>query len=99
MKRVSLLTSQENQSVKFDFIKDKIIISSRSPNLGEAKEEISAEISGDNLTIGFNPGYIIDVLKILDTEEILFSLTEADKPGLIKSEGGYLYVVMPMQLN
>ena len=99
LKRVSLLTSQENQSVKFDFIKGKIIISSRSPNLGEAKEEISAEISGDDLTIGFNPGYIIDVLKTLDTEEILFSLTEADKPGLIKSEGGYLYVVMPMQLN
>ncbi|MBI4367758.1 MAG: DNA polymerase III subunit beta, partial [Candidatus Omnitrophica bacterium] len=99
MKRVSLLTSQENQSVKLDFIKDKLLISSRSPNLGEAKEEIQAEISGGDLTIGFNPIYILDVLKNLDTEEVSLSMTDPDKPGLIKGEGGYLYVVMPMQLS
>lgn len=99
VKRVSLLTSQENKSVKIDFIKEKILISSRTPNLGEAKEEVPAEVSGDDLAIGFNPDYIVDVLKTLETEEVLFSLTEPDKPGLIKGEGGYLYVVMPMQLN
>ena len=99
MKRVSLLTSQENQSVKLDFIKGRLLISSRSPNLGEAKEEITAEISGEDLTIGFNPNYIIDVLKNLTTEKVLLSVSDPDKPGLIKSEGGYLYVVMPMQLS
>lgn len=99
LKRVSLLTSQENQAVKIDFIKDKLLISSRSPNLGEAKEEIPAKITGDDLTIGFNPAYVIDVLKNLDDETITLSMTEPDKPGLIQNEGGYLYVVMPMQLN
>ena len=99
MKRVSLLTSQENQSVKLDFIKGRLLISSRSPNLGEAKEEITAEISGEDLTIGFNPNYIIDVLKNLTTEKVLLSVSDPDKPGLVKSEGGYLYVVMPMQLS
>ena len=99
MKRVSLLTSQENQSVKLDFTKGKVLISSRSPNLGEAKEEISAEVTGENLTIGFNPSYVVDVLKNLEVEEVSLSLTDPDKPGLIKSEGGYLYVVMPMQLS
>lgn len=99
MKRVSLLTSQENQSVKLDFTKGRILISSRSPNLGEAKEEVPAEVSGGGLTIGFNPSYVIDVLKNLESEEISLSMTDPDKPGLIRSEGGYLYVVMPMQLS
>lgn len=99
LKRVSLLTSQENQAVKIDFIKDKLLISSRSPNMGEAKEEVPVKISGDDLTIGFNPSYIIDVLKNLDNETITLAMTDPDKPGLIKSENDYLYVVMPMQLN
>lgn len=99
LKRVSLLTSQENQAVKIDFIKDHLLISSRSPNMGEAKEEVPAEISGDDLTIGFNPAYVIDVLKNLDNEMITLAMTDPDKPGLIKNEEGYLYVVMPMQLS
>jgi len=98
IKRVSLLTSQESQSIKLDFIKDKILISSRTPNLGEAKEDIDANIEGDDVTIGFNPGYLLDVLKTLGTEKINLSLIQADKPGVIKS-GEYVYVVMPMQLN
>ena len=99
LKRVSLLTSQENQAVKIDFIKDRLLISSRSPNMGEAKEEVEAKISGDDLTIGFNPTYIIDVLKNLNNETITLAMTDPDKPGLIKSEDDYIYVVMPMQLN
>ena len=99
VRRVALLTSQENQSVKLDFVKGKLLISSRSPNVGEAKEEIEVEVSGGDLSIGFNPGYLIDVLKNLETEQISISLTDPDKPGLIRSEDDYQYVVMPMQLT
>lgn len=99
MRRVAILTSQENQPAKLDFTKGRVLLSSRSPNLGESREEIAADISGDDLTIGFNPNYIIDALKNLDVEEISLSMTEPDKPGLIKTSDGYLYVVMPMQLS
>ena len=98
MKRVALLTSQENQSVKLDFIQGKLLISSRSPN-GEAKEDVQAQVTGEDVTVGFNPNYIIDALKNLDMENISFCVTEPDKPGLIKTQEGYLYVVMPMQLG
>ncbi|OGW85639.1 MAG: DNA polymerase III subunit beta [Omnitrophica bacterium RIFCSPHIGHO2_02_FULL_46_11] len=99
LKRAALFTSQENQSAKLDFIEGKLLISSRSPNLGEAKEEVQAKVSGEDVTIGFNPNYIIDALKNLDCEQISFCVTEPDKPGLIKTGDGYLYVVMPMQLG
>ncbi|MBI1977950.1 MAG: DNA polymerase III subunit beta [Candidatus Omnitrophica bacterium] len=99
MRRASILTSQENQLVKLDFMQGKLLISSRAANLGEAKEEIQAEVRGDDLSIGFNPTYIIDALKNLETEKVTLSMTEPDKPGLLKAQDNYLYVVMPMQLS
>ena len=99
VRRATLLTSPESQLVKFDFLKDRVLISSRSPNLGEAKEEINAQVNGGELAIGFNPHYLLDVLKSLDIETVSFSLSEPDKPGLLRGKEDYLYVVMPMQLN
>ncbi|HNX69227.1 MAG TPA: DNA polymerase III subunit beta [Candidatus Omnitrophota bacterium] len=99
VRRAALLTSPEAPALKFDFIKNKIIVSAKTPNMGEAKEELPAEFQGNEVAIGFNPGYFLDVLKNLTEEKITISLNEADKPGLVKGRDGYLYVIMPMQLN
>ena len=99
VRRASLLTSPEAPALKFDFIKGKVLVSAKSPNMGEAKEELPAEFNGQEITIGFNPNYFIDVLKNLNDESITISLNEPDKPGLVKGKDGYLYVIMPMQLN
>jgi DNA polymerase III subunit beta len=60
---------------------------------------LPADVTGDELAIGFNPHYLIDALKNLDIEKISISMTDPDKPGLLRGKDGYLYVVMPMQLN
>lgn len=99
IRRTALLTSVDSPAVKLDFVKGKILVSSRSPNLGEAKEELSADVQGNDIAIGFNPQYLIDVLKNLDIDRVSFSLTDPNKPGLLRGKEGYLYVVMPMQLN
>ena len=101
IKRVSLLTSLESQAIKVDVLKNnKMILSSRSPNLGESKEEIDIEIQqGDEITIGFNPIYIIDVLKNLEVDDILLYLISPEKPGVIRGLEGYVYVIMPMQIG
>lgn len=99
VRRAAILTTPDSQLVKFDFLKDRVLVSSRSPNLGEAREEVSAEAKGNELAIGFNPHYLLDVLKHLDIDIVSFSLTESDRPGLLRGKEDYLYVVMPMQLN
>ena len=99
VRRAALLTSPEAPALKFDFIKNKIIVSAKTPNMGEAKEELSADFKGEEITIGFNPVYFLDVLKNLSEENVSISLTSPDKPGLVKGREGYLYVIMPMQLN
>ena len=53
---------------------------------------------GKDLTIGFNPQYLLDVLKQLPDQEVAIELTAADKPGIIRTADQYTYVVLPMQI-
>lgn len=99
LRRAALLTSVEAPAVKVDFLKNRVLITARTPNLGEAKEEVASRMEGKEMTIGFNPDYLMDVLKNMETENITFSLTESDKPGLVGGKEGYLYVIMPMQIQ
>ena len=99
VRRAALLTSAESPALKFDFIKNKILVSAKTPNMGEAKEELPASFKGEEITIGFNPVYFMDVLKNLSDENVSISLNSPEKPGLIRGREGYLYVIMPMQLN
>ena len=54
---------------------------------------------GPPLDIGFNPAYLTDVLKVVDTETIKFEFSASSKPGLIRSGGDFLYVLMPVDLG
>ena len=50
------------------------------------------------MQIGFNPRYLIDVLKNLSDEEITFEVNDATRPGVFRMGDEYTYVVLPMQL-
>lgn len=97
VRRVSIFTTPDSAGIKFDISKNKIIIYKQSPDMGEARDEIDIEHNGGNLTVGFNPSYIIDVLKSLSDDEIELEINGPDKPAVIRKEG-YTYVVLPMQL-
>jgi len=99
VKRVSLLTSELSQLIRIDLFKNKLIVSSRSPELGEAKEEMDVAYDGEDISIGFYPRYLMDGLKNITDKQITLGLIQQDKPATIKTEEGYLYVVMPMELT
>ena len=63
----------------------------------DAREEVLIEYGGPELIVGFNPHYLIDVLKNINEESITLELTGADKPGVIRM-GDYLYLVLPMRI-
>jgi DNA polymerase-3 subunit beta len=98
-RRANLLTSQDSQAIKLDVFKNKMVISKNTPDVGEAREELVTEYKGGNISIGFNPGYLIDVLKNINMEKVAFELTAPDKPGVIRIPNDFIYVVLPMQLN
>jgi DNA polymerase-3 subunit beta len=99
VKRASILTSQESQAIKLELLKDRLVVSKVTPELGESREELPANYAGSELVIGFNPAYLIDVLKNLGEAEVVFELTSPDKPGTVRTQDGYTYVVLPMQIS
>ncbi len=98
-KRASLFTTPDSLSMRLDLLSNKVIISKSTPEIGEVKEEVSAKYTGRNLSIGFNPNYIIDVLKNIDKEDIEMEFSGEDKPGVIRVEDKYIYIVLPMELT
>lgn len=98
-RRAGLMTSQDSQSIKLDLLKNKLIVSKTSSELGEAREEIEAEYKGKELTIGFNPNYIIEGLKNISEEDVAFELEGPEKPGAIRTKDRYIYIVLPMQIS
>lgn len=98
VKRASLLSTPDYQAVKLEVFKNKLVVSKSTPDVGESREEVAVSYQGKELIIGFNPGYLIDVLKNLETDTIELELTDSEKPGVIRTEG-YVYIVLPMRLN
>lgn len=99
VRRASLLTTEESRSVRMQFSADGLTLSSRSSEAGEATVRFTCKYEGEPLEIGFNPDYIVDVLKIVDTDEITFELSIANRPGLLKAGPNFLYVIMPVNLQ
>ncbi len=99
IKRASLLTTPESQAIKLHLTKNKLTISKTTPEIGEAKEEIEAQYTGAELLIGFNPTYLLEVLRSIKQETVEFELTGPEKPGVIRINNTYLYIILPMQIS
>ncbi|MCQ9204985.1 MAG: DNA polymerase III subunit beta [Omnitrophica bacterium] len=97
LKRASLLATPDYQGVKIELRRNTLTIYKSTPQLGEVKEVVESQYSGGNLEVGFNPGYLIDVLKNLDDEEVCIEFSGADKPAVLKKEG-YVYLVLPLKI-
>jgi len=98
VKRAALLATQGYQAVKLEVFKNKLVISKSTPDVGEFHEELATEYQGRELVIGFNPVYLMDILKSLSDETINLELTDGEKPGVIRISG-YVYIVLPMRIN
>lgn len=102
LKRISVLSAEHSRSVRFQFEKGRLRLSSSNPKLGEALEDIDIDYAGDDLEIGFNAGYFMDVLNAMnDQTNVILELTDVLSPSLIKGNefDGALNIVMPMQLG
>ena len=98
IRRAALLATPDYQAVKFEVFKNKLVVSKSTPDVGESREEVPIEYKGKEMVIGFNPNYLLDVLKNLAEETIDFELSDSDKPGVIRING-YVYIVLPMRLG
>jgi DNA polymerase-3 subunit beta len=97
LRRVSCLAPDLHSAVRLTFSKNKLEISTTLPDVGEAKETIAIDHKGKDFAIAFNPAYLIDPIKFLDTDTLFFDYIDELSPGVIKHSKPFLYVIMPIR--
>jgi len=100
LQRASILTSDKFRGVRWVLTPGSLKISCTNTEQEEAQEELDVAYSGDALDIGFNVGYLLDVLNNLDCEEIDCALGDANSSALftLPERDDFKYVVMPMRI-
>lgn len=99
LRRAEIMTSEKANSVKLSFGKNTLAITANSPEVGEARESLAINYKGKEMAIAFNPRYLIDPLAALAEDEVFLELIDELSPGVLKINGPFLYVVMPMRLS
>ncbi|GAB4339539.1 MAG: DNA polymerase III subunit beta [Candidatus Abyssubacteria bacterium] len=99
-RRTQVMTTDRFNLVKYEVDRGKMVVSTNCPEVGEAKDEIDIEYDGEPVEIGFNPQFIVDVLKVIDEDKISLELKDPQSSGLFKpvDNDNYLYVIMPVRL-
>lgn len=106
IKRMLLFATTNTKRVKFSISSSSIEISAEDIDLGSsANESVQCQYDGDNLEIGFNAGYVNDILShMLSEKEVIFKLNSPTKaaiviPGEVKDSEDLMMLLMPVRLN
>lgn len=100
IERASLLAKEgKNNLIKLEIENNLLTITSKSEE-GKVKEEVIMEKTGEDLEIGFNSKYVIDVLKAVEDEKVIIELNTSTTPCLVKPvEGnGFEYLILPVRI-
>ncbi|MEM9237101.1 MAG: DNA polymerase III subunit beta [Verrucomicrobiota bacterium] len=99
VRRVSLLSSDKSNSVKLVFGGNRVEVTANSPDVGEAQETLEVPYDGKDLQIAFNPEFLKAPLQNLDEETVYLDLIDEMSPGVVRIDGSFLYVIMPMRVT
>jgi len=80
-------------------IEDQLLNIEQTTDIGKISEQVDIEKQGNDLAIAFNAKFLLDVLKVVDSEDVLFELSGPISPGVIRpmDETDYLYLVLPVR--
>ena len=100
LSRASILSNEKFKGVRLNFTNNELKITANNPEQEQAEEEIEINFPFDDLEIGFNVSYVLDVLNAIKDSEVKFTLADANSSVVIEgcNSGEALYVVMPMRL-
>ena len=105
VRRVSILSSSQTHQVRFLITPGEVELSATSQEIGgEARETLEAEYGEDEMAIGYNSTYLLDILRRIDSDHVVFELDSPVTAGIIRPsdqpEGeDYLCLLMPLRLN
>ena len=100
LSRASILSNEKFKGVRLNFSNSLLKITANNPEQEQAEEELEIDFPYDELEIGFNVSYVLDVLSAIKDEHVKFTLADANSSVVIEGadSGEAIYVVMPMRL-
>lgn len=100
LKRVAVLASEKNQSVKIKTRDGELSVSCVNPEMGEVTDDVPVEYNGPDIEIGFNARYIIEALNSIADNNVMVKFTDPLSPTLITGMGDERHqcVIMPMRM-
>jgi DNA polymerase-3 subunit beta len=104
VRRVSILSNSLTHQVKFAVKNNNLILSTTNTDVGgEAKENLPCEYKGEAIEIGYNAGYVNDILGKIEGDEVIFELSNPVSAGLIYTsdtpKDDFLCLLMPLRLT
>jgi DNA polymerase-3 subunit beta len=103
LKRMSVIASDQTHRIRLSFNSGMLRFSVQTPDLGEATDELAVRYMGDQLDIGFNASYLLEILRYIPTEEVKLTFKAPERAAILEPEGWndsatYLCLVMPLRL-
>ena len=100
VRRIATLTSSKTSIIRMELNNGRLTLSSSNPEAGEGRDEIDIDYTGEEISIGFNYRYLLDVLSVIEGDSVFFEITDQFSPGVIRSESDpkAIFVIMPMRI-
>lgn len=100
MKKMMILSSESSRGVQITLENNNMELVSINPDLGDVKDNLEVEYSGDRIELGFNSRYFVDALQAMDSEDVIIGFSDNSSPCMIKGENdkGFLGLIMPMRI-
>lgn len=103
LKRMSVVASDQTHRIRMSFNSGMLKFSVQTPDLGEAQDELPIKYTGDQLDIGFNASYLLEILRYIPTDEVRLTFKAPERAATLEPEGWsdsatYLCLVMPLRL-
>ena len=98
LRRIAVSTTPTTNAMRLTFGNNLLNITVTSNEVGEANDTVAIKYDGEEISMIFNPEFMMDPLKNLTSDVIYIELNNSSSPGLIKSDIPFLYVIMPLRV-
>jgi DNA polymerase-3 subunit beta len=99
VRRAALMTSDHARVIKLAFTRDRLEIIASAQDVGEARERLGLKYGGRDITISFDPVFLMDCLRSLNQNSVYLEFSDELSPGVVKCDEPFLYVIMPMRTS
>jgi DNA polymerase-3 subunit beta len=101
VRRVKLMAREPNTPVRLAMSADGLELVAITQDVGQAHEQLDASYAGEDLTVAFNPDYLLSGIEVTPGDEISLDTVDAQKPAVIRAAGAqeFLYLLMPVRVS